>query len=449
MTLSHASIDLKTISAINHYADQLVRQRRTPSASCLLPVRQAALDYLRIQGFPNMRAEPWRDSGLPSPMEIPFIPAAHDGLTSTDQKCAEKILKDSGLEDLCPARVVFINGMPCPALSHNTKNHWTLAAAQCELSSIRQSAADEERNGFTLLNTAFMPSAVIIRAASPHAPMLHIIHINLTTAKLNGAAAMLCPRIQISIDAGGAADVVESHLSDNFSGLVNAVTDIALERDSKLSYYALQPTTSSYHCLRSVRVRQKAHSRMRGAVISRGATDGACCDVRVSLAGDGASCEVSALHWLSDRRKQSLFLSIRHDASETRSRQLMLGLLQDQGSSHFRGRIYIPADVRGIDAGQKNDNLLLSTKARAVSLPLLEIYSDDVQCSHGVSVGYPHHDIIFYLRARGLALDEIERLLARGVVNRMEEHLPKELLRPLELSLLTDNPVPEAAHHGR
>lgn len=133
-------------------------------------------------------------------------------------------------------------------------------------------------------------------------------------------------------------------------------------------------------------------------------------DIEVALNGKGGECHVNGLYLADGNQRVSTNVNIRHNVPECHSSQLFKGILDGDSITRFSGRIYVAKDAQKTEAYQANNNLLASRTAKAYTQPHLEIYADDVKCSHGATVGSLNADELFYMRSRGIAKDEAKLL---------------------------------------
>ena len=151
--------------------------------------------------------------------------------------------------------------------------------------------------------------------------------------------------------------------------------------------------------------------------------------VRIALQGPHAECRLGGLYLPSGDQQMSFNVRLSHDVPECYSSQLFKGILRDRAQSRFDGLIYVAPDAQKTEAYQANHNLLLSTEARAEARPQLEIYADDVKCSHGATVGRLNEDELFYLRSRGITAEEAARLQQMAFVGEVLEMVSDSALR--------------------
>ncbi len=151
--------------------------------------------------------------------------------------------------------------------------------------------------------------------------------------------------------------------------------------------------------------------------------------MRIRLSGRHAECRLGGLYLPGGDQQMNFDIRLSHDVPECYSSQLFKGILRDRAQARFDGLIYVAPDAQKTEAYQANHNLLLSTEARATAMPQLEIYADDVKCSHGATVGRLNEDELFYMRSRGITAEEAARLQQMAFVGEVLEMIPDPALR--------------------
>jgi len=218
--------------------------------------------------------------------------------------------------------------------------------------------------------------------------------------------------------------------------LSNSATELVLERDAQLDYVQLQELPETAFHVSSMSARQETGSRLRATSIALGARL-ARVQLLAALSGEGAELELDGLYLGRGTQHQDHHTTVDHASPRTTSRTLFKGVLDGRAHGVFHGRVHVRPNAQKIDASQTNRALLLSDGAVVDSKPQLEIYADDVKCSHGASVGQLDLDQLFYLRARGLDPVEARALLTYAFASELLERLPLPVLREsLEARLL-------------
>jgi Fe-S cluster assembly protein SufD len=240
----------------------------------------------------------------------------------------------------------------------------------------------------------------------------------------NGAPTVRHPRALIVIGAGARATLVERYVAtDGGVAWTNAVTEVVVGPAASLELYRVQQESPRGFQIATTATRQGAASSLRFHPLAFGAGL-ARHDIRTELAGRGAALILNGLYVVGGRQHVDHHTVIDHAEPDCASHEFFNGLLADQAHGVFNGRIIVRPGAQRTDSKQTNNNLLLSADARADSQPQLEIYADDVKCTHGSTVGPLDETALFYLRSRGLDPETAGAMLTYGfageILDRME-----------------------------
>ena len=151
------------------------------------------------------------------------------------------------------------------------------------------------------------------------------------------------------------------------------------------------------------------------------------CSVSVRFTGEGGDCQLRGLYLAGGSSKVNFKIDVEHGVPRCSSRQLFKGILSDEARTEFFGLIRVPSKCIGTEAYQENHNLLLGDACRAQSLPQLEIYADDVKCSHGATFGRLSEEEMFYMRSRGVPVEEARRLQLTAFASEVLEGVPEAI----------------------
>jgi Fe-S cluster assembly protein SufD len=184
-------------------------------------------------------------------------------------------------------------------------------------------------------------------------------------------------------------------------------------------------------------VRQGASSNVTSNNIALGAAL-ARNEIAAVLEGEGAECTLNGLYLTTGRQHIDNHTTLDHASPHTTSHELYKGILDGKSEGVFHGRIIVRPEAQKTDAIQRNKNLLLSRDAVINTKPQLEIYADDVRCTHGATVGQVDQDAVFYLRSRGIGLEEARNLLTFAFTSDLIESIPVEAIRTRIASALFD-----------
>ncbi len=394
-------------------------------------LRRSAFQWVAERGFPTARDEAWKYTRLGPILEVPFELAEP---TVSRRLSAGTIAELAG--DLGGARLVMVNGYFAKELSSlktlpKGAQVMSLAAALAEeeeqLAPLLSRPFREQPHAFTALSAALAEDGALVRipANTTIEEPIHLVFISDT-----GASPLVShPRCLVLAGPGSRATIVESYLGipgDVY--LNNAVTDIVLEEGAVVEHYKLQNETETAFHIALLDVRQGRGSRFSSHSLALGAST-ARHEVRVRLEAEGAEVTLNGLYMPRGEQHLDNPTTIEHAAPHCTSREFYKGVIDGHGRGSFDGRIIVRPGAFKTDASQTNKNLLLSGSAQVDTRPRLEIFADDVKCTHGAAVGQLDAEAVFYLRSRGLPHGAARDLLSYAFVNEMLRLVRVEALR--------------------
>jgi Fe-S cluster assembly protein SufD len=434
---------MQAVAISNPYAESLsVLLSRGGEPASLSALRRRAMERFEALGFPTPRLEEWRSTNV-APIANAALPAATD-LATTASVTAERIAPFTYKGTSC---LVFVDGFFAPELSRLSELPG--GAVACGLRQALENRPEAvlahlgrhagfEQHAFAALNTALHQDGAFLhipRGVVVEEP-IHLLFVSATPEVAS------YPRLLLVAEENSQATVVESYVSLHagryFTGPVsevilgpNAVVDhIKIQRESLEAFHmAVQQTVQD----RTSTLR--SHSISIGGALVRN-------DVWGLLDGEGISCTLNGLYFVDGKQHVDNHMRVDHAKPNCYSHELYKGILDGAGRAVFNGLIYVHPDAQKTDAVQSNRNLLLSKNALASSNPQLEIFADDVRCTHGSTIGQLDEEAIFYLRSRGIgeaaakslltyafASDIVERIHVESVRRDMEEFLFARLPR--------------------
>ncbi|MCK8514899.1 Fe-S cluster assembly protein SufD [Methylonatrum kenyense] len=379
--------------------------------------RRQAIDSFERLGFPTRRMEAWKHAKLDPLTRQVFPPAAPGGELSPAVV--------SRFADVAGAvRLVFVDG-------HFSSRHSDLSAAPAgvrvqsldaalreDTDLVREQFArvvDVDGHAFAALNTAFSADGAVIDIADNVVMDAPVVVIFASSSQLAGHAAY--PRILLRAGQGSEVRLVQQHLGDvDDTHLVAPVTELVLRDNSGVSLQHFQDDGPGAWHLGAISARVPRDARFALHTVSAGSRF-ARTDVQVDLVEPGADLRMNGLYMVDGKRYADYHTVVRHVTDHSQSQQLFKGILGGRGEAVFDGTIHVARDAQQTDSEQQNSNLLLNPMALAHSNPRLEIYADDVKCAHGSTVGELDEDAMFYLRSRGIGLDDAQALLTFAFAN--------------------------------
>ena len=401
--------------------------------------RQRAIDTFERLGFPTTRDEEWRFTNVTPIAETEFVPAG-DALAAGNPPAVESFRLP-----MATAELVFVNGRYASALSKvgslppGARVESLASALTSHASELEQHlahVAEFERQAFVALNTALWTDGVFVSvpAGTVLQSPVHIMFVSTGIRQqksdtAGGCAAITHPRVLVLAGRDSQFSIVESYLgASDGRYFTNAVTEIVLGDQALVEHYKLQAERDiSYHMatIRAVAASNatfRSHSIGFGGALVRN-------DVVATLSGEGAECTLNGLDFADGTRLVDNHTMIDHTKPHCSSRELYKVILADRARAVFNGKIVVRPDAQKTDAKQTNKALLLSEDAQINTKPQLEIFANDVKCTHGAAVGQMDEDALFYLRARGLALRDAREFLIHAFAGEVLNKMPLEALR--------------------
>ncbi len=413
----------------------------------LAPVRKAGIASFADQGFPQLSDEDWRFTNVAPIAQLKFQLAPELAVNGAESR----LLADAAFTHLPGQRLVFVNGFFCAKLSLLKSNAGgvrveNMASALAKDSTLIEKHlgqyAKTENNSFAALNQAFFTDGAFIFVPQSVEISEPIQLIYISSAKNSGETIL--PRNLIIAEANSKLTVVESYLTtSNVAYLTNAVTEIFAGENAKVEHVKLQDEApTAYHIATIAGEFGRAsnvsvHSIALGAKISRN-------NIRTHLAGEGLECVLNGLYLTKDEQLADHHMIVEHAQPHCASHEYFNGILDDKSKGVFHGRILVREIAQKTDAKQTNKNLLLSDDATADTKPQLEIYADDVKCTHGATIGRLNAESIFYLRSRGMSQDTARQMLihafAGEIIERIQCEPAREVIDKLVWDRLEANP---------
>ena len=397
----------------------------------LRSVRRSGIARFTELGFPTLHDEDWRFTNVAPIAQTSFQLALHGRA-----ELAPRALEPFRFSGPACSQLVFVNGRYAPELSRLQRLPEgvqigslarTLASDRGLLEQHLARYADYQNDAFIALNTAFIEDGAFVRL--PRGTVLqepvYLLYVSTATA----APAITHPRNLILVGDESQAAVVEDYLSLNggvyFS---NVVTEAVVGENSVLSHYRVErESTQAFH-VSTLRVQQgrsssvAAHAVLLGGALVRN-------NVHPVMVGEGGDCLINGLFLATGRQHTDNYMKVEHASPHCDSRQFYNGILDGQARGVFHGRIIVHKGAQKTDAKQTNRNLLLSDDAQIDTKPQLEIYANDVKCTHGATIGQIDEDALFYLRTRGLAETSARNLLVSAFAGEGLQRMKVEPIR--------------------
>lgn len=404
----------------------------------LSQARRAALDWFSQRGYPTARDEDWKytHAGV---IERRFMGTATVPGTATagqvgalalgELPCHLVVFVDGRFD----ATYSSIGGLPGGVSIRSLREVLAQDAARLE-----PLLAGEPAHAFAALNLAFMTDGVVIelgRGAIVERP-IHVLYI------ANQADTSRHYRNLIVAGDSAQATVIEHYAgAEGASYLTNAVTTIVAQANSSIEHYKLQQESTKAFHVAGIHASQARDSRFTSHSIALGGAI-ARNDITTRLAAEGAECVLNGLYVAGGRQIVDHHTRIDHARPRGTSREFYRGVLDGAARGVFNGKVIVHPDAQLTDAQQANHNLLLSKAAEVDTKPQLEIFADNVKCTHGATVGQLDENMIFYLRSRAIEPEVAKALLiyafAHDIIGRIRlDPLKRRIERHL-ISLLPE-----------
>jgi Fe-S cluster assembly protein SufD len=395
----------------NTFLSNLAREPKQAAPDWIQRLRRAGVDRFGEVGLPCSKDEAWRFTSIAPIARVPFKPARPAELGRDD-------IARSSFRDEAACELVFVNGHFTPQLSSiralprgvTAESFSTQMEQNGDL--IEQHLgryADLRKNPFVALNTGFAGEGAFVhiaRGAVVEKP-IHLLFVS--TASREPAVAH--PRVLVVAEDNSRATVVESYVGvgpGNY--FTNAVTEIVAGNDAHVDHYKLQQesleafhvATMQVHLGRSTHF--VSHSATLGGRLTRN-------DLVCILDGEHAYATLNGLVIIGGEQHCDNHTLLHHEKPNCPSHELYKHVLNGRATCVFKGKIFVQKDAQKTNAKQNSKSLLLSDDAMMNSMPALEIYADDVKCTHGSTTGPVDEDMIFYLRTRGVGVEAARHLL--------------------------------------
>lgn len=378
--------------------------------------RAAALARFSGAGFPTAREEDWKYTNVAA-IEKRLFPLA---LSEHREGVEDSVRVQSLNEDY--HRLVFVDGrfapglsrvLPLPAGARLTSIAAILHSDPQAVEPYLAGFSADRANGFTALNRAFMQDGAYIylpRGVAVERP------IQLLFLAAGADQAIHLHNLVIA-ESGARATVVETYGAlDGAQYWTNTVSRIVAAEGAAIEHYKLQQESHKAFHIATLETSQGAgssfasHSHSLGGLLARN-------DINVAFDAEGGECALNGLYLVGGRQHVDFHTRIDHLKPRCTSREYYRGVLDGAARGVFNGKVVVHPDAQHTDAHQANNNLLLSREAEVDTKPQLEIYADDVKCTHGATVGQLDENMVFYLRSRGVAEAAARSLLTYAFAN--------------------------------
>jgi Fe-S cluster assembly protein SufD len=415
--------------------DQLTSETSVPDV--VLAARRASFERFAALGFPTRKNEDWHFTGVAPIAEQEFVLLAAKSGDLQREELAPFTFGASGW-----STVVFVNGRFAPELSDCDKlpagvavrdlaSAWDVMPIADRVGTI----ADADNHSFTALNGAFLHDGAVVQIAKDVevAAPIHLLFVT----DANAAKGMMHSRNFIAVGRHAKATIVESYVSTtNAMYFTNAVTEVSLGEGATLQHFKIQREAGRAFHVGTVEVEQARDSHYVSFSLAMGAAF-ARSNIYTRLNGEGSGATLNGLYMIEDEQVSDHQTQVIHSQPNTYSRELYKGVLDGRSHGVFNGKVYVHPAAQKTDGKQTNKTLLLSDTAHVDTKPQLEIFADDVKCTHGATIGQIDATALFYLKSRGIESAFARRLLtyafAADVLETIEVDEIRESLERMSL----------------
>ncbi|RTY95851.1 Fe-S cluster assembly protein SufD [Flavobacterium sp. GT3R68] len=375
-------------------------------------IRTLAIKNFENKGFPTKKEEAWKYTSLNAILKNDF-----SVFPKKDNDIDFKEVKKYFLNDVDTYKVIFIDGLFSSFLSSTTHDGLDVCLMSSALTKpkykmiidtyFNQIASKEE--SLTTLNTAFASEGAYINIPKSKVVDKPIEIIYFSTG--NEAALMVQPRNLVIVGENAHVQIIERHQSLNENPvLTNSVTEIFAQKRAIVDYYKIQNDVQTANLIDNTYIAQKQESRVAVHTFSFGGNI-----TRNNLnffhQGERIDSTLKGVTIIGDKQHVDHYTLVQHATPNCESHQNYKGIYDGASTGVFNGKIYVEREAQKTDAFQKNNNILLSDKATINAKPQLEIFADDVKCSHGCTIGQLDDTAMFYMQQRGIPKKEAKALL--------------------------------------
>ncbi len=393
-------------------------------------IRNKAIEQFETVGFPTKSIEEWKYTSLKE-----ILKKDYKLINPLQNELDTKLVKPYLLKGTETYKLVFLNGVFQPQISETSHEGMDI----CILSSAMQNTKYKlffdhyfntiasKTDGLTSLNTAFVQEGAFIHIPKSVVVSKPIEILYLTTG--NDVEILSQPRNLVIVDENAYVQIVEKHQSlTSLNTLTNAVTEIFANKRSIVEWYKVQNDTSNASLIDSTYIRQDKESVVSTFTFSLG---GAL--VRNNLhfyhEGEHITSNLNGITLLNGTQHVDHQTNIYHQQPNCESHELYKSIFDEQSTGVFNGKVLVSKEAQKTDAYQQNDNILLTDEASINTKPQLEIFADDVKCSHGCTVGQLDKNALFYMRQRGIPAKEAQALMLYAFMDQVISKIKIPMLK--------------------
>ena len=426
---------------IDYYRERFEALQQTTAPDALTPLKTEAIRTFGQLGLPTAKNEDWKYTRIGNLFGKEFQPAAYNASATAHFPGLEKQALPGHHE---ANTLYFINGFFSFALSTIRSASLVVIPLEEALSGEYKEAAgrgfghsgDYLRDGVNALNTAFIQGAVFVYIKKGRSTEHPIYIYNITDAREVNVFSQ--PRSLVLVGENAQAQFVETYITIGVAeSFTNQVMEVELEKDASVEYYKIQHDQDNANLVSTTHFRQTGRSSLHAVTIS---LSGGIIrnNLNVVLDAPGSDANLHGLYFINGRTHVDNHTIVDNAKPNCTTNELYKGVMDDEATGVFNGKIFVRPVAQKTNAYQSNKNILLSEDATINSKPQLEIFADDVRCSHGCTVGRLDEEALFYLRSRGLNKKKAQALLVRAFAEDILEHIKVASIRLLLERLISE-----------
>jgi len=428
------------MNTIEYFKERFEQLQSENGSNGLGTLRQSAFNAFSMMGIPTVKHEEWKYTRISSlfnkEYDFPVKPA----------NISEKDLNAVRLPGYAQSNeLFFVNGIFSAALS-------TIRSSELDVFPLEEAASNEYKDivskhlghsrnylkdGINALNTAFVKGAVFIHIKKGQATEHPVYIYNITDARSANIFAQ--PRCMVHVGENAQVQLIETYVTIGLNeSFTNQVMEIIVEKDAMVEYYKIQNDASHTNQVSTTHIRQVGKSYVHTVVIS---LNGGIVRNNLNVVLEAEHCEAHlyGLYFPIGQTHIDNHTVVDNVKPKCLSNELYKGILNDSASAVFNGKIFVQPDAQKTNAYQSNKNILLSDSASVNAKPQLEIFADDVKCSHGCTVGRLNEEGLFYLRSRGISEKIAKSLLVHAFAVDILEHIKPEPIRMYVDQLISEH----------
>lgn len=404
--------------------------------------RTAAIQRLDALDFPTRRDENWKYTSVNRLLQLPLQDSY---AVEIDQATLEQYV----IPELNACRLVLVNGILQKELSdledvpagfqlQSLEQALENADSQAEVKAMLDAALEDEHNPFSALNVAFAKNGFFLSVAAKAVVErpIHIIHIAAPTEE----PVFINPLLFVSAGAHSEATVVETYHAlegAEHPYFTNVLSRVLVGVNAHFHHYRIQNESLAANLISNITIHQQQDSTYYNYLLDVG---GALVRNNMSavLQGQNTNTNYYGIYLAKGQQHIDNQTFIDHALPHCESNELYKGILDDRGRGVFNGKVLVRQDAQKTNAYQQNSSLVLSKTAAMDTKPQLEIYADDVRCSHGATIGQLDESSVFYLRSRGLNDLQARQLLQQAFLLEVVENMPLEAMQAYAEQLIAD-----------